>query len=81
MQVDFSKTIEDGGGYDLSEIKQARESLGNQGNSNQTGYEDVEPLYIPVKPNEYVARTEEFEARVVIVEYNEYDEIVGVELL
>jgi len=43
--------------------------------------QDVDPLYIEVIPDSVVARTEEYEARVVIVEYDEYDRIVGVELL
>lgn len=69
-----------GGGYDLSEIENAKEALtGEKGDTK--GFEDVEPMYIEVRPNSRVARTEEYEARMVIVEYDDFDNIVGVELL
>lgn len=83
--MDLGKSVfdkESGGGYDLSELKKADEALRtNTGMSSGKEFEDVEPMYIEVLPNARVARTEEFEARVVVVEYDEYDNIVGVELL
>ena len=77
--MDLGKGIRDGGGYDLSEIVQAEEALGN-GQTNTKEFEDVEPMYIEVR-NGNVVRTEEFEARMVIIEYDENDNIIGVELL
>ena len=71
--------IEEGGGYDLSELAQARESL--EGNPNpEKGFEEVEPILVIVNDNP-VARSEELEARIVIVDYDENDEIVSVEIL
>ncbi len=43
--------------------------------------EEVDPIYIEVIPDSEVAYTEEYEARTVIIEYNEFEEVVGVELL
>lgn len=71
--------IDDGGGYDLSELQQARESL--EGNPKpEQGFEEVDPVFVQVSENQPV-RTEELEARVVIVEYDEFDEIVSIEIL
>ena len=71
--------IEDGGGYDLSELEQARESL--EGNPNpEKGFEEVDPIQVTVSNNR-VVRTEELEARIVMVDYDENDEIVSVEVL
>lgn len=71
--------IDDGGGYDLSELQKARESL--EGNPTpEKGFEEVDPVFVQVSNNQAV-RTEELEARVVIVEYDEFDEIVSVEIL
>ena len=71
--------IEEGGGYDLSELAQARESL--EGNPNpEKGFEEVEPILVIVNDNP-VARSEELEARIVIVDYDENDEVVSVEIL
>ena len=71
--------IEEGGGYDLTELAQARESL--EGNPNpEKGFEEVEPILVIVNDNP-VARSEELEARIVIVDYDENDEIVSVEIL
>jgi hypothetical protein len=78
--MDLGKGIKDGGGYDLSEISKAEEALGS-GEVNTQEFQDVEPMYIEVRPNMEVARTEEYEARMVIVEYDAFDNIVGVELL
>jgi len=71
--------IEEGGGYDLTELAQARESL--EGNPNpEKGFEEVEPILVIVNDNP-VARSEELEARIVIVDYDENDEVVSVEIL
>ena len=76
--MDLGK-IEEGGGYDLTELAQARESL--DGNPNpEKGFEEVEPILVIVNDNP-VARSEELEARIVIVDYDENDEIVSVEIL
>ena len=77
--MDLGKGIKDGGGYDLGEIERAEEALGSQTNTKE--FEDVEPMYIEVIPDGIVTRTEEFEARIVIIDYDENDNIVGVELL
>lgn len=66
-------------GYDTNELKSAHESLsGHQG--DEKGYEKVEPIFIQVSDGK-VARESEFEARSVIIEYDEYDNVVSVELL
>jgi len=71
--------IEEGGGYDLTELAQARESL--EGNPNpEKGFEEVEPILVIVNDNP-VARSEELEARIVIVDYDDNDEVVSVEIL
>ncbi len=77
----FMTKIEEGGGYDLSEIAQAREVVNSGQQQKAEEFEEVDPLYIEVIPNGKVARTEEYEARMVIVEYDEYDQVVSVELL
>lgn len=71
--------IDDGGGYDLSELQKARESL-EENPTPEKGFEEVDPVFVQVSNNQAV-RTEELEARVVIVEYDEFDEIVSVEIL
>lgn len=78
--MDLGKGIKDGGGYDLSEIAMAEEALDSGRGGKKEEFQEVEPMYIEVKDGN-VVRTEEYEARMVIVEYDEYDEIVGVELL
>mgnify|MGYP003638274867 FL=1 len=76
--MDLGK-IEEGGGYDLTELAQARESL--EGNPNpEKGFEEVEPILVVVSDNP-VARSEELEARIVIVDYDDNDEVVSVEIL
>jgi hypothetical protein len=63
----------------LEEIAQARESL--EGNPTpQKGFEEVDPIQVTVSDNP-VVRTEELEARVVVVDYDENDEVVSVEVL
>ena len=71
--------IEEGGGYDLSELAQARESLEDNPNPEK-GFEEVDPIQVTVSNNR-VVRTEELEARIVMVDYDENDEIVSVEVL
>ena len=79
MEIGGMGKIEEGGGYDLSELAQARESL--EGNPNpEKGFEEVEPILVVVSDNP-VARSEELEARIVIVDYDENDEVVSVEIL
>tara|TARA_R110002126_G_scaffold142986_1_gene289164 strand:+ start:588 stop:827 length:240 start_codon:yes stop_codon:yes gene_type:complete len=79
MEIGGMGKIEEGGGYDLSELAQARESL--EGNPNpEKGFEEVEPILVIVSDNP-VARSEELEARIVIVDYDENDEVVSVEIL
>jgi hypothetical protein len=71
--------IAEGGGYDLTELAQARESL--EGNPNpEKGFEEVDPILVVVSDNP-VVRSEELEARIVIVDYDENDEVVSVEIL
>ena len=79
MEIGGMGKIEEGGGYDLSELAQARESL--EGNPNpEKGFEEVEPILVIVNDNP-VARSEELEARIVIVDYDENDQVVSVEIL
>ena len=76
----LGKGIEDGGGYDLDEIRKATEAL--DGNKDiPKDMEDVEPMYIEVIPHDTVHHTEQYEARIVIVDYDENNNIIGVELL
>ncbi|RLC55614.1 MAG: hypothetical protein DRH89_07330 [Candidatus Cloacimonadota bacterium] len=76
--MDLGK-IEDGGGYDLSELAQAKESL--DGNPNpEKEFIEVDPILVVVSDNP-VVRTEELEARVVVVDYDENDEVVSIEVL
>ena len=71
--------IDEGGGYDLSEVAQARESL--EGNPTpEKEFMEVDPVLVVVSDNP-VVRTEELEARIVMVDYDENDEIVSVEVL
>jgi hypothetical protein len=79
MEIGGMGKIEEGGGYDLSELAQARESL--EGNPNpEKGFEEVDPVLVTVSDNP-VVRTEELEARIVMVDYDENDEVVSVEIL
>ena len=71
--------IEDGGGYDLKEIKKAME-VNEAKTGDEKGFEEVEPIFVQVS-EEYVVREEEYEARSVIIEYDKDDKVVSVELL
>lgn len=70
----------DSGGYDLNDLAKAKESLGQNKDVNTTGMKEVDPIFIQVT-NANPVRSEELEARMVIIEYDEFDEIVSVELL
>lgn len=75
-----SSLEDEGSGYNLQELKNAHESLsGHVG--DEKGFEEVEPIFIEVLPNTIAVREEEYEARSVIIEYDEYDQVVSVELL
>lgn len=72
--------INDGGGYDLSELQSARESLDNDPNALKDVPKDVQPEYIQVSDEE-VAETKEMGSREVFIDYDKYGNVVGVELL
>ena len=74
-----TSAMDGSGAYDTEELKQAHEALsGHVG--DEKGYEEVEPMFIQVT-HEIATRSEEFEARSVIIEYDQYNNIVSVELL
>lgn len=68
-------------GYDPNEIEQIKAQESTQSNNSEFEEEDVDPIYIPVIEGVEAVRTEEYEARVVIIEYDAFDNIIGVELL
>ncbi len=72
------------GGYDLKELEEAKESFeeqhGGKGGVDTAGYVEVEPVHIQIS-DEIPVRQEEYEARSVIIEYDQYGEPVSVELL
>lgn len=68
-------------GYDANEIEQIKAQESTQSNNSEFEEEDVDPIYIPVIEGVEAVRTEEYEARVVIIEYDAFDNIIGVELL
>lgn len=74
-----NSVLSGGGGYDLEELKQAHETLSGH-DGDEKGFEEVESMFIQVN-NGIPVREEEFEARSVIIEYDQFDEIVSVELL
>jgi len=77
--IDMSKGIDEGGGYDLAEIQRARESLAIKPVGKDVP-KDVDPLYIKVSNGE-VERTKDMGQRTVFIDYDEYGNVVGVELL
>lgn len=79
--MDLGKGMKDGGGYDLDELDKAQESLDGGKGASTEGMVDVEPMYITVMENRAVFRTEEYESRMVIIDYDDMDNIIGVELL
>ena len=70
----------DSGGYDLKELAKAKEAIGHNVDVDTRGMKEVDPIFIQVT-NQEAVRSEEFEARSVIIEYDEFDEVVSVELL
>ena len=72
--------IKDGGGYDLSEIALAEESLSQESSVINNDFTPVDPIFIQVSDGE-VFRTEEHTSRIVVIEYDELDNVVSVELL
>jgi hypothetical protein len=78
------KQIGSEGGYDLEELKQAKESFeeqhGGKGGVDTAGYVEVDPVSIQIS-DEIPVRQEEYEARSVIITYDKYGEPVSVELL
>lgn len=79
MSIDPTKSIDDGGGYDLSEIEQARESLKVKPTDEDVP-KDVDPLYIDVSDG-VVVKTRDMGQRTVFIDYDKFGNIVGVELL
>ena len=79
MAIDISKGIDDGGGYDLSEIAQAREVLKVK-KAGEGVPKDVDPLYIEVAEG-VVVKTRDMGQRAVFIDYDEFGNIIGVELL
>ena len=79
MAIDISKGIDDGGGYDLNEIAQAREGLKLK-KAGEGVPKDVDPMYIEVTGGEKV-KTRDMGQRTVFIDYDKYGNIVGVELL
>lgn len=79
MPLDISKGIDDGGGYDLNEIQQARESLKVKPVGKDVP-KDVDPMYIDVSDGA-VKKTRDMGERTVFIDYDEFGNIVGVELL
>ena len=72
------------GGYDLDALKEAKEQFEEQHGGREgvdtAGYVEVEPVLIQIS-DETPVRQEEYEARSVIVEYDQYGDPVSVELL
>jgi hypothetical protein len=80
MPINLGKGIADGGGYDLDEIKKAEEALGNA-KPDTHEFEDVQPIDIEILPHNSVHHTEEYEARIIIISYDQYDNPLRVEIL
>ncbi len=77
MSIDISKGIDDGGGYDLKEIAKARESLQTKPEKVE---KEVDPMYIDVTDG-IVVKTRDMGQRTVFIDYDEFGNIIGVELL
>jgi len=75
--IDINKGIDDGGGYDLDEIQKARESLQTK---PQKVEKEVDPMYIDVADG-IVVKTRDMGQRTVFIDYDEFGNIIGVELL
>ena len=72
--------INDGGGYDLDELKYARKNLDAKANEVSEVPKDVAPEYIQVRDG-VVVSTKEMGQREVFLDLDENDEVIGVELL
>lgn len=79
MAIDITKGIDDGGGYDLSEIAEAREGLKIKP-ADDAVPKDVDPMYIDVTDG-VVVKTRDMGQRTVFIDYDILGNIVGVELL
>ena len=79
MGLEVSKGIDDGGGYDLKEIQSAREGLKVK-KVGEGVPKEVDPIYIDVKDG-VVARSKELGQREVFIDYDEYGNIIGVDIL
>ncbi len=77
MSIDISKSIDEGGGYDLNEIQKARESLATK---PQKVEKEVDPMYIDVSDGD-VVKTRDMGQRTVFIDYDKFGNIIGVELL
>lgn len=72
--------INDGGGYDLSELQGARENLDTNAHALKDVPKDVQPEYIQVSDGD-VVETKELGTREVFIDYDRFGNVVGVELL
>ena len=79
MAIDINKGIDDGGGYDLNEIQQAREVLKVKPVGEDVP-KDVDPMYIDVSDGDIV-KTKDMGQRTVFIDYDKFGNIIGVELL
>lgn len=68
------------GGYDLNELNALKEAANEKGDSAANEFIEVEPIYIKVS-NEVAVEQKEYEARAVIIEYDQRGKPVSVELL
>jgi thioredoxin reductase len=69
------------GGYDHNELESLREQFEeSKGSSTGAEFVEVDPILIKVS-NEVAVEQKEYEARSVIITYDQYGEVVSVELL
>ncbi len=75
--------VVDDGTYDLSALKEAKEAIGQDKDVNTSGMVDVEPIDIEVVPHvsSEIHHTDELEARMIIITYDRYDNVLRVEIL
>lgn len=73
----------DDGTYDLKSLNQAKEAIGQNQDVDTSGMVDVEPIDIEVVPhtNSEIDHTDELEARMIIITYDRYDNVLRVEIL
>lgn len=79
MGIDLGKGIDDGGGYDLTEIQSAREGLKLK-KAGEGVPKEVDPIYIDVRDG-VVAKSKELGQREVFIDYDEFGNIIGVDIL